>query len=81
MGSSDATRFMVWRTFHRLTEELGRAPFIGEIAEVAGLHAQTLWRHLQGLGSCPTYPQGYYRVEPADNDITLCVVEFIEENS
>ena len=44
------TRFLVWRTYHKLLSDMDRVPTTYEIADVLGLSRGLVFFHLKSLG-------------------------------
>jgi predicted transcriptional regulator len=51
-AASQAHKFMVWRTYHQIKGEIGRAPTQQEIAEGVGMSQPIVSYWLRGLKTC-----------------------------
>lgn len=53
-----ATRFRVWRSYHRLEDDLGRIPTTREVAKECGISPNAAWLHMRTLKSCRMREEG-----------------------
>ena len=57
--SAQATRFLVWRAYHRLREDLGRIPTASEVGNAVDISRSHAGHVLRSLRTCQTRRSGH----------------------
>lgn len=59
-AASQAHKFMVWRAYHQIKAEIGRAPTLQEIADEVGLSRTSVQYWMRRLKTCEPTWRGRY---------------------